>query len=227
MVVFVLAVAASMAWAEEYEPLSDNSEEISAENIKYDYEMFYVGEPAHPDCTGELSFCVNLPPNADRVVVRRSRFHLRTIPVNRLLFTGVTVFDINEGESVFECSSTFSWGCYFRIDVKDSEGNFLKSPLYYTSDYMKPDDLQAIMDWVSSIDEVPANEFSITRDAVNLIIDAESEGSLSIFSTEGKRLFYEQEQSHFEIPLSVLKSKIIIARFTSNNETRTQKILLK
>lgn len=205
---------------------AEDSDSIYAENIKYEYEMFYNESSGKPDCMGKLSFSVKLPPNAARVIVKWSRAH--KLPSDRIFLSATISAVIQDGEFVYNFNrENFSWGVYFQIAVRDIDGNDLIAPIYCTSDYMKPDDLQEIMDWLSSVEEVPSNEFAITRDAANLIIDAESKGSLSIFSTEGRRLFYEHDQSHFEIPLAVLKSQIIIARFTSNNETKTQKILLK
>ncbi|MDE6513782.1 MAG: hypothetical protein K2L05_06325 [Muribaculaceae bacterium] len=205
---------------------NDDGKEIYAENIKYDYEMFNNEYTGKPDCTGTLSFSIKLPTNSVGVIIKKTRPHIR--PTDRIFLSIVNRKEVNDEDSVFDFSQeNFSWGVYFQIIVRDTEGNSFLTPRYCTSDFMQPDDLQEIMDWVASVDDIPANGFAITSDAVNLIVDAESKGCLSLFSTEGKRLFYDQNKSHFEVPLAVLKSQIIIARFTSNNETITQKILLK
>lgn len=197
---------------------------LEVRNIEYDYEMVDYGSSW--DCIGSLRLDLHFPMNTKYIIIRTSKPHIKPGEPVRIYNQGTNT--ISEGQtSLLYYREKVRWGTYFVVYAVLESGEYIKSPLFYSNDFMRPEDVERILEYTAI--EVPEEMtgVDIRVEGRALHIGTQREVNLSIFTTAGNRIFSGSTSSPLVIPLDNLSPQVIILRYNIDNTVKTQKIILK
>lgn len=207
--------------ASDYISESKSSEEPLIQNISYDYNLFY-NDREMLDCNGTLKISLNLPENTFKLLVERSRPHLKDPDEVRRLLIVLSEYPVSS-ELIIPDKS---WGTYFRVRVMLADYTNIYSSIYSINDYINPDDLEALLN-PASIESVEVDEVYFQIQDKQLYVNSQTPVSLSIFDVYGKWIFNGEIDRMQAISLSNISSPFVIATYTILNKTYTKKIWIR
>lgn len=196
---------------------------IEVTDIEYDYEL-YSPDASWTDCRGTLTITANVSENTTKVLFWYSRSHLTPDDRNPLL--GKAFYDVanpNEPVVITRPERTY-WGMYFKLGAVDDNNNWAYSPLYCTSDFITPEDMEKILNNAGIDDIENAHNVNLSFENSILEIDTSAETHVTVSDLTGRILFNGTVNSSISIPLS---SNFIIVRYSTNNQVFTKKLLSK
>lgn len=200
---------------------SEVSEDCLVQNVSYDYNLFY-NQYGELDSKGTLKISLALPENAFKLLVERSRPHIKDPDEIRRLLLIFSEYPVSSDISVPD----IYWGTYFRVRVIRKDNSNIYSSIYSINDYISPDDLEALLN-PASIESVEVDEVYFQIQDKQLYVNSQAPVSLSLFDVYGKRIFSEKIDRMQAISLSNISSPFVIATYTTSNKTYTKKIWIR
>lgn len=195
---------------------------IEVTGIEYDYELYSPDFASWTDCRGTLTITANVSENTTKVLFWYSRSHLTPDDRNPLL--GKAFYDVaNPNEPVvITRPEKIHWGMYFKLGAVDENNNWVYTPIYCTSDFITPEDMEKILNNAGVDDIENDHDISLSFENNILKIDTSAETQLAVFDATGRILFNDTVNSYISIPLS---SNFIIVRYSTNSQVFTKKLL--
>lgn len=198
------------------------NESLEIEEIIYDYDLFQDKRGRY-DCKGNVSLKIKIDPDIGRLLFYRSRHHLPE--TQNPFFGAVSIIDFNpEDNQAVWFTKELYWGTYFRVKAYLSTGESVYSPQYCINDYIRPDDWEKIYESAGVDDVVDETPLDISFRNGILSVYTDAGVHLSVYDLAGRALFNGYLSQPTEIPIS---ANLIIVKYTTKNQTVTQKFIAK
>lgn len=202
---------------------TETDQNVEIISVEYDYRVELPDKVPWTETWGTLRILAKVPNNTTRVVINRSRPHIKSD--ERIIFLIKSPYEVSDPFSPIEIiKNSVNWGTYFQIEAYDSSDNITLSPLFCSSDYVAPEDMEKILN-NASIEEIDSdNQVNLSFENKILTVDASSETQVAVYDITGKTLYNGNIIGFTSIPI---QSNFIIVRYSTNNQVFTKKIISK
>jgi len=195
-------------------------------NVSFDYELFQKEDGSY-DCNGTIRFTIKYPNDTNQLIVTRTRWHLTDNDRHFFGLHQTIPFSKEDSEYYFESNKRCSWGTYYKVRMADKDNNWVHSPIFCTNDYISPEDMERIMA-PASIDTTEETDVQIrVGNSNNLIVATDRETTVSVYTIDGRCLLSENIAATTTFHMHDVVSGILIVRYTTDNITKIQKLLLR
>lgn len=196
-------------------------------DISYDYNLTFSGSSY--DSMGTLTLTVRVPENTKHIYFYNTTVRYRNVPKEKLFFSTLREFlPLPEpGQPKTYTASLIRSGIYFKLVCVDEYNNRVTSDTLCSSSYINPDDLDLILNNNAEIEEVDGYEPKLYKERGHLVVDSLEPLDLTIFTMDGKILYKNHDIVATEIDLRGISPQIVLVRYSTNDYTKTIKLLLK
>lgn len=202
---------------------TETDQNVKILSVEYDYRVEIPDKVPWTDTWGTIRIIAKVPNNTTKVRLRISRPHLKTD--ERIIFLIKSPCEFSDPSYPIEIiKKSINWGTYFQIEAYDSSENITLSPLFCSSDYIAPEDMEIILN-NASIEEIDSdNQVNLSFENNILTIDASSDTQVAVYDITGRTLYSGNIFGSTSIPI---QSNFIIVRYSTNNQVFTKKFISK
>lgn len=189
--------------------------------ITYDYRMIHYEKGA--DCTGTLSIFLSVPPEARDVELVRSAVHdYRPAYHGSYIFFGSKSLYPPEVTKI--SVDNITWGTYFKVIIYFEDRDCIRSPIYYTDDFINEEDLLLIKPQ-SALEDIRADSRPLKITDGHLSVENPEITHIELWDIQGRQVYSGPADT--DIPLHHIRSPFLIARYMLSGNIVTSKILIQ